>query len=251
MNEIQIFSFNSADIRVAEIDGDPWFVALDIAEALGYSTTQALTRRLDDDEKGMRILHTLGGVQSVTTINESGLYSAILGSTRLEAKAFKRWITGEVLPSIRRHGGYIAATPDESPDVVMARAVLVAQATIDRQKAQIAEQTEQLRLQAPAVEYVNDVLASDSLITINAVAQHLGVSARRLNQFLVEREWIYKQGGIYYASCKVRDRGYFDFHVVPYINSAGDKCTRSHLKATEAGRRAIIELWEKHQKKGA
>ncbi|MEM9424798.1 MAG: Bro-N domain-containing protein, partial [Spirochaetota bacterium] len=98
--------FGPQEVRELEKDGEPWFVAKDVAEILGYSDTQAMTRSLDEDEKGVQTLHTLGGNQELTLISESGLYSAILRSTKPEAKAFKRWVTHEVLPSIRREGRY-------------------------------------------------------------------------------------------------------------------------------------------------
>ena len=178
-------------------------------------------------------------------INESGLYSLILRSRKPEAKAFKKWVTSEVLPAIRKQGGYISATPEMSEAEIMAKALMVAQATIERSKAQLAEANRQLVEQAPAVEYCNDVLAAQNLHTINSVAVHIGISAIRMNKFLLDEGWIYKQGGVYYPSCKIRNKGFASFQVVPYINAQGEKMTREHLKWTESGRRAIIELWNK------
>lgn len=116
---------------------DPWFVAKDVCDALGL-TTANLARDLDGDEKGSIKLMTPGGLQLVTLISESGLYSLILRSRKPEAKAFKKWVTAEVPPSIRKTGGYIVASPDESPEAILARAVLVAQDTIERMKAKAA-----------------------------------------------------------------------------------------------------------------
>ena len=101
------FTFRDANVRTVIIDRAPWFVAGDVAEILGYRDAEKMARNLDDDEKGTQIVGTLGGRQSMTVINESGLYSAVLTSRRPEAKAFKRWVTGTVLPSLRKHGGYI------------------------------------------------------------------------------------------------------------------------------------------------
>lgn len=104
--------FGNADfngVRVIELDGNAWFAAKDVAEILGYSDTQVMTRRLDDDEKGMQKLHTLGGEQELSIINESGLYNAIFGSQKPEAKAFRKWVTSKVLPSIRKTGGYASS----------------------------------------------------------------------------------------------------------------------------------------------
>ena len=118
-------------------------------------------------------------------------------------------------------------------------------AALDRQKAIAAEQAVQLEMQAPDVEYARNVLASDGLHTVNAVAVHLGISAIRLNKFLIAENWIYRRGDVYYPAIRIRVKGYCDFHVVPYLNSQGERMTREHLKWTEAGRRAIIELWNK------
>ncbi|WP_236032401.1 BRO-N domain-containing protein [Pseudomonas schmalbachii] len=108
-NDIIPFHFNSREIRTLLIDDQPWFVASDIAAALEYSIASAMTRHLDEDEKGVSIVHTPGGEQELLVINESGLYSAILRSRKAEAKRFKKWVTSEVLPAIRKTGAYIHA----------------------------------------------------------------------------------------------------------------------------------------------
>jgi prophage antirepressor-like protein len=118
---------------------DPWFVAKDVCDALGFTHTPSAIRELDADERDtVRIQHSTPGNPNVTIISESGLYSLILRSRKPEALRFKKWITAEVLPSIRKTGGYLVARPDESPEVILARAVLVAQDTIERMKAKAA-----------------------------------------------------------------------------------------------------------------
>lgn len=99
-------------------DGEPWFVAKDVADVLGYREAKDMTRNLDDDEKGAHILPTLGGDQEVLIINESGLYTAILKSRRKEAKRFKKWVTSTVLPSIRKHGGYVIGQEELSDGLI-------------------------------------------------------------------------------------------------------------------------------------
>lgn len=116
MDELKMFEKENFKIRVVEQNGDIWFVAKDIADTLGYSDTATMTRRLDEDEKGMQNLQTLGGLQGMAIINESGLYNAIIGSKKEEAKIFKKWVTSEVLPSIRKHGGYI--TPQKVEEMI-------------------------------------------------------------------------------------------------------------------------------------
>lgn len=104
------FRFEAKQVRTLLIDDQPWFVASDISMALEYSVPSAMTRHLDEDEKGVSIVHTLGGEQEMLVINQSGLYSAILRSRKAEAKRFKKWVTAEVLPAIRKHGRYEDAT---------------------------------------------------------------------------------------------------------------------------------------------
>lgn len=136
MNEIQIFEHESfGQIRVIDRDGEPWFIAVDVCRALDISRTQ--TRRLDDDEKGVHLTHTPSGDQEMTIINEPGLYTLVLGSRKPEAKVFKRWITHEVLPSIRQNG-YYALMPVETnqraltPDDYLRAATIVARCRNDR-----------------------------------------------------------------------------------------------------------------------
>ena len=224
---------------------NPMFRAKDVAEMLEHSNIASMLATVDEDEKGINKVYTLGGVQEVWFLTESGIYELLMLSRKPIAKAFKKQVK-QILHEIRTQGGYIHATPDMSDDEIMARALQISNRTIERQKMQIAEQEKQLQLQAPAVEYCNDVLSASNLHTVNSIAVHMGVSAKRLNQFLVEQDWIYKQGEIYCPSCKIRGKGYCDYHVVPYINRNGDKMTREHLKWTENGRRAIVELWNRH-----
>ena len=109
MNNLKVFeSPDLGKVRVVERSGEPWFVAADVCRALGLDSTGKALTRLDDDEKGVNSIHTLGGSQMMTIINESGLYALVLGSRKPEAKAFKRWVTHEVLPAIRRTGRYEA-----------------------------------------------------------------------------------------------------------------------------------------------
>ena len=116
MKELQNFNFSGQDVRIITINDEPWFVGKDVADILGYSDTQAMTRRLDDEDF---MTDKLSGMNMKSTlINESGLYTAILGSKKTEAKRFKRWITSEVLPTIRKHGAYNAKVPTTQRELV-------------------------------------------------------------------------------------------------------------------------------------
>lgn len=157
MSNVQVFSFNNAEVRTVELNGDVWFVAKDIADILEYRDAHTLTRRLDDDEKDTQKVSTLGGEQELTIINESGLYNAIIGSTKAEAKMFKKWVTSVVLPSIRKNGGYIANQEQLTPEQIVANALIVAQNIISDQKAKLEAQTKMLVEQKPKIDFYNQV----------------------------------------------------------------------------------------------
>lgn len=233
---------------------NPMFLAKDVAEWIEHSNHRMMLESVDEDEKIKKntpVNNPYGGYQTEEQwfLTESGLYEVLMLSRKPVAKQFKKEVK-RILHEVRTKGSYTATNGTETLEELTFRAMRGLQAAIERQKAQIAEQEEQLMLQAPKVQYCNDVLAAENLHTVNSIATHLGISAMRLNKWLVEEGFIYKQGGIYYPSCKIRDKGYCDFHVVPYINSNGDKMTREHLKWSEAGRKAVIELWNKRHNSG-
>lgn len=179
MNDMQVFTNNMfGQVRVVQSDGEPWFVAADVCKALEIDRTA--TRRLDDDEKGVHSTHTHGGQQDVTIVNEPGLYTLVLGSRKPEAKLFKRWITHEVIPAIRKTGGYIAGQETLSDDELMARALLVAQNTIklreERIKALEHSNTAleaKVEADAPKVLFADSVAASSQSILIGELAKIL------------------------------------------------------------------------------
>lgn len=244
MNDIQIFNFQSNEVRVVKDDnGEPWFVAKDVCDVLGLTNSRVAVSPLDEDEKGVSKVYTPSGEQKMCVINESGLYALVIRSNKPNARKFRKWVTSEVLPSIRKHGGYIAANGTESVEELYMRAMESLHAALERQKAITAEQTKQLEQQAPDVEYCNTVLAAKNLHTVNSIATHLGTTAVRLNRLLLIHGYIYKKGGIYYPSASIRDKGYCDFHVVPYVKSNGEIATREHLKWTEEGRRFVINFY--------
>ena len=137
--DIQLFNNPEFGVlHAVDRDGEPWFVARDVCDALGIANSRQAMSRLDEDEKGVISNDTLGGTQEMAFVNEPGLYTLVLSSRKPEARAFKRWITHEVIPAIRRTGGYMAARDGETPEETMARAVLIAQEAIARKDASIA-----------------------------------------------------------------------------------------------------------------
>ena len=222
----------------------PMFRAKDVAEMIEHSDISTMLRTVDDDEKVTNNVCTLGGVQKSWFLTEHGLYEVLMQSRKPIAKAFKKQVK-QILTEIRTTGGYIHATPDMSDMEIMAKAWQIANRTMERQKMQIEEQERQLLIQKPDVDYCKQVLSAQNLHTVNTIAVHLGISAIKLNKFLLEEGIIYRQGDVYHPSAKIRGKGYCDYHIYPYFNSQGEAVTREQLKWTETGRRFIIELYNK------
>lgn len=206
-----IMAFESADfgrIRAVSENGEPWFVAKDVATVLGYSSVGAMNRTLFDDEKGVRILHTPGGDQSISTVNEPGFYHAVMqrrsswvkdDAARQKVESFQRWVTHEVLPAIRRDGGYMAAKPDETPEETMARALRIADETMRRQRERIeglAAENAELR---PKALFADAVAASDGTCLVGELAKMLrqngvDIGQNRLFAWLRDNGWLGKSG---------------------------------------------------------
>ena len=173
----QVETFTSTEFgsirALNDEDGEPWFVASDIAKTLGYRDAEKMTRRLDDDEKGTRSVGTLGGVQQMTVITEAGIYAAILGSKVEGAQRFKRWVTHEVLPSIRKHGGYMAGQERMTPEQMLAASMRWLESRIREQEETISRQAGQLEEQRPKVLFADAVSASDGTCLVGELAKML------------------------------------------------------------------------------
>ncbi len=245
-NEMRTFVFGKAAVRVENIDNAPWFVAKDIADILGYRSANDMSRRLDDDEKGTRKVRTPGGEQEMVIITESGLYNAILGSSKPEAKMFKKWITSEVLPEIRKTGGYIAANSDMSDEEIMARALQVAQRTIDRKNEIIAEQKTKIEQQAPRVAFVETFIASSGNILVRDYAKHiaqaLGVKGFGQQQMF---DWLKEKGFMNqnrYPSQRATECGYLHVTEGIHLLNNGDTQTHHVTRITPKGQARFYEL---------
>ena len=167
MNDILVFHYKSSEVRTVELNGEPWFVLKDVCAVLGISNHKMTAQRLDADEVSLTDLtDSMGRQQETTVINESGLYNVILRSDKPEAKPFRKWVTSEVLPSIRKTGGYIAGQESMSDSELMAKALLVAKRQIDAKTAQIEEMT-------PKAVFADAVAASKTSILIGELAKIL------------------------------------------------------------------------------
>lgn len=198
MQELKIFE-NPAfgQIRTVEREGEPWFVGKDVAQALGYSDTKsALSDHVDEDDKaviqrGQNATFDIPN-RGLTIINESGLYSLVLSSKLPTAKAFKRWITSEVIPSIRKTGGYIAGQAELSPEELMARALMVAQKTLAERDARISALTVENQIMAPKAEYFDDLVDRNLLTSFRETAKQLEIKEKAFIAFLLEKKFIYR-----------------------------------------------------------
>lgn len=178
-------------VRSILIDGDPWFVAADVCKALELEKTNRALSRLDDDEKGAHSVSTPGGRQRMSIISESGLYSLILGSRKPEAKAFKRWITHEVIPSIRKHGAYMT---DSLLDALEAHPEAVPE-YLNRLRSENARNRElnrRLRLALPKAEYYDAFVDPADCTNIRTTAKELGVPEKQFTRYLEEKKYLFR-----------------------------------------------------------
>ena len=233
MIEIQTFENEQfGSIRTIMIDGEPWFVGKDVAKILGYKNTRkALLDHLDEDDKndGVTIRDSIGRKQNPIVINESGLYSLILSSKLPSAKDFKRWVTKEVLPSIRKHGAYFT---DETLDRVMENSS-EAETLFKKLKAEKLKNKkleEAVAALGDKADYYDEVLQSEKLIPMTVIAKDYGMSATRLNGILNAFRIQYKLRGTWclYA---------------PYQNMGLTKTKTMPVPHSETGKTFIIMYW--------
>nr|DAV21236.1 MAG TPA: repressor domain protein [Caudoviricetes sp.] len=205
MSELQIFKNEEfGEIRTVEISGEPWFVGKDVAEALGYSNTKdAISSHVDDEDKQIfqKSENTTFEIpnRGMAIINESGLYSLILSSKLPNAKAFKKWVTSEVLPSIRKHGGYISGQAEMSPEELMAKALQVAQKTLEEREARIgvlaAENsalTVEKQILQPKADYFDELVDRNLLTNFRETAKQLSIKQNDFVNFLLEKKYVYR-----------------------------------------------------------
>lgn len=192
MNEMQTFVYSGAEVRTVQKDGTPWFVLKDVCGVLGISKYRDVAERLDPDERGPVRVDTLGGSQEMTCISESGLYNVILRSDKPEAKPFRKWVTAEVLPAIRRSGGYIAGQNDLSPAELMAKALKVAEQTLAERDARISSLQVQNAIMAPKADYFDELVERNTLTSFRDTAKELGIPPRKFTQFLLDKKYIYR-----------------------------------------------------------
>lgn len=176
------FTYSGQDVRTVAVDGEPWFVLADLCAVLDIANPRNVASRLADDMKGVRPVDTLGGVQQMTVVSEAGMYAVVMRSDKPQSEPFRRWVTAEVLPAIRRTGGYGAA-PAMSPEELMARALLQANATIEAARPKIAVADRLL-------DATTDYSVQDAANALTRAGFKLG--RQRLFALLQEISWIYR-----------------------------------------------------------
>lgn len=242
MNEIKVF--NNAEfgkIRTLNRDGEPWFVGKDVATALGYKdSVNALKSHVSEEDKGGWRIATQYGEREAVIINESGLYSLILSSKLDSAKRFKRWVTAEVLPSIRKSGGYIAGQDEMSDTELLAKALLVAQRQIEQRNAQIAEMQ-------PKALFADAVAASHTSILIGELAKILkqngvDIGQNRLFETLRQQGYLIRRNGTDYNSPTQRamELGLFEVKESTVGNPDGSVRVTRTTKVTGKGQQYFI-----------
>lgn len=241
MNNLQIFdSPDFGQIRTIQQNGEPWFVGKDVADILGYQNgSRDVNRHVDEDDRQNYQNGTFESNRGLTIINESGLYSLILSSKMPKAKEFKRWVTSEVIPAIRKTGGYIAGSENMTDAEIMAKAVLVAQSTIQQRNQRIKELESDVAAAKPKVLFADAVSASDSTILIGDLAKILkqngyNTGQKRLFQWLRDNGYLIKRQGADYNSPTQRsmELGLFRVKETPIIHADGHVTVNKTVKVT-------------------
>ena len=245
MNELTIFENPEfGAIRTVELDGEPWLVGKDVATALGYSNTRdALDRHVDPEDKNT-VVNPDGnrGNPNMTIINESGLYSLVLSSKLPTARKFRRWVTSEVLPSIRKTGGYIAGQKELTPAELMAKALLVAQKTLGERQAHIAELEAENTANKPKVIFADAVSASERSILVGELAKLLRqngveIGQNRLFDWMRQNGFLIRRQGTDYnmPTQKAMEMGLFEIKETSVVHSAGNVTINKTPKVTGKG----------------
>lgn len=244
MNNIQLFNNPEfGQIRTITDNDGIYFVGKDVAQALGYSNQRdALARHVDDEDKGVVKRDTPGGVQDVTTINESGLYSLVLSSKLPSAKRFKRWVTSEVLPALRRQGGYMLTGENETPEQIMARALKIADEALKRKDALIEEMK-------PKALFADAVGASDNTCLVGELAKMLrqngvDIGANRLFERLRNEGFLGKYGSNYNVPTqRSMELGLFRIKETAIQHSDGHVTLQRTPKCTGKGQRYFMKRY--------
>lgn len=240
MNELQNFNFEGNEVRTVLINDEPYFVGKDIADVLGYlNTRDALSKHVDEEDKNSVAIHDgKKGNPNQVVINESGMYSLVLSSKLPNAKKFKRWVTNEVLPSIRKNGVYM--TDQTAYDITHDKDALGD--LLLKAGSQLKQKDLVIRELKPKADYTDSMLANKGLETISMIAKNYGYSTREFNKLLHGLGIQYKQGKTWLLYAKYQDEGYTHVEPYEYTNSDGIKQVRNTMKWTQVGQKFLYDF---------
>lgn len=246
MNDLQVFNNPEfGEIRTVTIESEVWFVGRDVGLILGYNEPhKAIPRHVDSEDGMKRPIPSVSGAQETWLVNESGLYSLILSSKLPTAKKFKRWVTSEVLPSIRKHGAYM--TPATLEDAILNPDGAIRLLTALKDEQAKSRQLEAVNAElAPKAAYADRVLSCKDLFTITQIAKDYGMSGVQFNKLLRGLGVQYPQNGQWLLYAKHQNKGYTHSETIEYTRSDGTISTKMNTKWTQAGRQFLYELLKK------
>ena len=244
-NELRAFTKEEfGTVRTMMIDGEPWFVGKDVAEALGYADPKStISKKIDNEDKGVSKMATPSGTQEMTIINESGLYSLVLSSKIPTAKKFKRWITSEVIPSIRKNGMYATDDLLNNLDLLISVATQLKEEREQKKKLEVMNEAKDqviCELQ-PKADYTDEILKCPGTVTITQIAKDYGMSGTKMNKILNELGVQFKKSGQWFIYEKYNGKGYTKSQTVQ-IERHGVKDCVMNTKWTQKGRLFLYEL---------
>lgn len=251
-NELQIFDYNNSRVRTVQKGGEPWFVLKDVCGVLDISNHKMTAQRLDVDEVSQTYLtDSIGRQQETTIINESGLYNVLIRSDKPEAKPFRKWVTSEVLPSIRKHGLYATEDLLANPDLAIAAFTALKEERAKRQmleqentkqKELISSQADTISVLEPKASYCDMVLKAQNPITVTQIAKDYGMSATSFNKLLKELKVQYKSGSSWVLYQKYANNGYTKSSTF----SLDNKSSVIHTYWTQKGRLFLYDILKKN-----
>ncbi|TJY14118.1 phage antirepressor [Staphylococcus chromogenes] len=242
MQELQIFNFEDLPVRTLTVDDEPYFVGNDVAQILGYEDYRgAINKKVDAEDKLRSQIDYAGQKRSVTLINESGLYSLIFSSKLESAKRFKRWVTSEVLPAIRKHGIYATDNVIEQtlkdPDYIIT--VLTEYKKEKEQNLLLQQEIGELK---PKADYVDEILRSNGTLATTQIAADYGISAQKLNKLLHEARLQRKVNKQWVLYSEHMGKSYTESDTIPIVRSDGRENTVLQTRWTQKGRLKIHEI---------